>query len=157
MPRFVVGTAAGIAIAVIARQLLIAALTARLRHGVARLAQGDAGTLLAGYHENAVLHFHEGEHRWSGEYRGRDEIGRFLQDFVDAGIVGEIKNIWIGGPPWALTITIRFDDHATLAGETIYVNRTVLWARTRWGKIVEQRDFYEDTQRLVYLDRRLPA
>ena len=40
-------------------------------------------------------------------------------------------------------------------GERIYANRTVLLARTRWGRIVEQEDFYEDTGRILALEERL--
>ena len=50
----------------------------------------------------------------------------------------------------------RFDDHASdAAGEEIYRNRTLLLARARWGRIVSQEDFYEDTQRIVELERHL--
>jgi ketosteroid isomerase-like protein len=40
-------------------------------------------------------------------------------------------------------------------GGRIYENRTVLVLRTRWGKIVEQEDFYIDTGRLLAFDRKL--
>ncbi|MCV7321809.1 hypothetical protein AWB99_10425 [Mycolicibacterium confluentis] len=43
------------------------------------------------------------------------------------------------------------------ADEVVYSNQKALWVCTRWGRIVEQRDFYEDTQRLIDLDRRLPS
>lgn len=152
-----VGIALGTIAAVGTRQVMQRILLGRLRYGVAKLSVGDFGALLASYHEDAVLHFHEGEHRWSGVYRGRAEIERFLTEFVDAGIVGEIRDVWTGGPPWSMTLVIRFDDHASADGETIYANRAVLWARTHWGKIVEQRDFYEDTQRIIDFDRQLSS
>ena len=147
---------AGIVIAIGARALLVRALLWKLRRDVAKLGHGDYGPLLAGYHPDAVLHFTEGEHRWSGVHRGRAAIERFLRDFVNAGIEGEIKALWIGGAPWAMTMVVRFDDAASGPdGEQIYANRTVLWVRTRWGRIVEQRDFYEDTRHLPEFDRRL--
>ncbi len=157
MTALVVGIVAGIVLAIAARSLLVWVLLRRLRHGVDRLAKGDVQPLLSGYHEDAVLLFHEGAHRWSGDHIGRAAIERFLQEFVAAGIVGEIRALWIGGPPWAMTMVVRFDDRATMNGEVVYANRTVLWVRTRWGRIVEQRDFYEDTQRVIDLDRRLPS
>ena len=40
-------------------------------------------------------------------------------------------------------------------GERIYANRTVLVAHSRWGKIVEQQDFYEDSGRILMLEERL--
>jgi ketosteroid isomerase-like protein len=64
--------------------------------------------------------------------------------------------LWIAGPPWAMTLVVRFDDHAEApSGERIYENRTAIVARTRWGRIVEQWDFYEDTGRILELERRL--
>ncbi|MCH5642163.1 hypothetical protein [Gordonia sp. ABSL49_1] len=153
----IVGIVIGLAVAMSARRLLLWALARKLRHGVACLAQGDIGPLAAGYHEDAVLYFHEGDHRWRGRYEGRAAIEGFLLDFVDAGLAGDICSIVVGGAPWSMTIAIRFDDAAVLDGEQIYTNRSVLWARARWGKIVEQRDFYEDSQRLIELDRRLPV
>jgi ketosteroid isomerase-like protein len=114
--------------------------------------------LLSGYADDAVLHFNEGPHRWSGEYRGKPAIERFLREFVGAGIKGEIRSLWTGGAPWALTLVVRFDDHATgPAGEQLYANRVVIVARTRWGKIVEHDDFYLDTARIVAFEEKLAA
>jgi ketosteroid isomerase-like protein len=49
----------------------------------------------------------------------------------------------------------RFVNHADGPdGGRIYENRTVLVLRTRWGKIVEQEDFYIDTGRIPAFDRR---
>jgi ketosteroid isomerase-like protein len=53
-------------------------------------------------------------------------------------------------------LAARFDDRATdPQGEEIYANRVVIVARTRWGKIVEQEDFYVDTGRILALEERL--
>lgn len=40
-------------------------------------------------------------------------------------------------------------------GSVIYRNRTVLLVRTKWGKIIKQEDYYEDTARIGDFDRRL--
>ena len=150
------GLLAGAALAVAARMLLTRALLVKLRRDVGRLNAGDHGPLLEGFAEDAVLHFNEGPHRFSGVHRGRGAIERFLCEFTNAGVEGEIRSIWFGGPPWAMTLLVRFDDRATAAdGEQLYANRTVLLARTRWGRIVEQEDFYEDTARIAAFDRRL--
>ena len=139
-----------------ARSLLVRGLQAKLRRDVARLNAGDAGPLLSGYADDAVLVFNEGEHRWSGEHRGKAAIERFLRDFTGAGLQGEIGDVWIGGPPWALTMLARFDDEARgPGGEVLYRNRVVVVVRTRWGKIVHHEDFYEDTGRIEVLERRL--
>ena len=149
---------AGAGAAVVGRALLTRLIAVKLRRDVRRLNDGDYRPLLAGYADDAVLHFNEGPHRWSGEHRGKPAIERFLREFTAAGLRGEIGAFWIGGPPWALTLVARFDDRATgPGGEELYANRTVIVARTRWGKIVEQDDFYLDTARIVALEEKLRA
>lgn len=148
--------AAGALGAIAARRLLTAALLLKLRSDVRSLNRGDYGPLLAGYADDAVLVFNEGTHRWAGEHRGKPAIERFLRDFVAAGIEGEIVELFLAGPPWRMTLLVRFDDEAHAPdGEQLYRNRTLLLARARWGKIVWQQDFYEDTERIGALDARL--
>jgi len=146
----------GFGAAIGARALLGRALLMRFRRDVARLNAGDYSATLDGYADDAVLRFNDGEHRWAGEHRGKAAIELFLRDFTAAGLRGELKEIWMGGPPWALTLVGRFDDEAVGAdGEQLYRNRVVLVIRTRWGKIVEHEDFYEDTSRIVALEQAL--
>ncbi len=146
----------GAAGVLVGRAIFQRALLMRLRGDVARLNAGDYGPLLAAFADDAVLQFNDGPHRWAGEHRGHAAIESFLQSFVAAGLQGEIIDFWTVGPPWAMTLICRFDDWADdPEGRRIYENRTALIARTRWGKIVEQRDFYEDTGRIVELDRAL--
>jgi ketosteroid isomerase-like protein len=147
---------AGVLAAIAARRLLVGAILVRLRRGVRALNAGDYRPLLAGFADDAVLKFNEGAHRWSGEYRGKPAIEGFLRSFVAAGLTGEIGELWIAGAPWRMTLVARFDDEArTPDGEQIYTNSTLLLARTRWGKIVFQQDFYEDTVRIGALDAKL--
>jgi ketosteroid isomerase-like protein len=150
------GVGLGALSAIAARKAMGAVLLAKLRHDVRALNAGDYGPLLAGYAEDAVLQFNEGKHRWAGEHRGKPAIERFFQDFVAAGIQGEVVESFFAGPPWRMSLIVRFDDEARAPdGEQIYSNRTFLLARTRWGKIVSQQDFYEDTERIGVLDERL--
>jgi ketosteroid isomerase-like protein len=152
--KLLITVGAGSAIA--ARMLLVRVLLLKLRRDVEALNAGNYEPLLAGYAPDAVLHFNEGPHRWAGEHRGKPAIASFLKNFVDAGIQGEITELFISGAPWRMTLLVRFDDHANdPAGEEIYRNRTVLLARTRWGRIVRQEDFYEDTQSINTLETRL--
>jgi ketosteroid isomerase-like protein len=156
MDRRSVMLGAGAAIA--GRTLVSRLILLKLRHDVRRLNGGDYRPLLSGYAEDAVLHFNEGPHRWSGDHRGRGAIERFLRDFTGAGVQGEVRTLWIGGPPWALTLVVRFDDRAAgSGGEELYTNRVVIVARTRWGRIVEHDDFYVDTQRIVAFEEKLRA
>jgi len=126
-------------------------LRAMIRRNVRALQAGNTAPLLAGYADDAVLIF-PGQSSWGGEYRGRAAIAEFLQRFVDTGLVGEVSDIALSGPPWRITACVIFTDHATDdAGQIIYQNRAVLLARIVWGKIVYQEDF-EDTQKVEAFD-----
>jgi ketosteroid isomerase-like protein len=146
----------GAALGLGARALLPRLLLVKFARDVQKLNAGDHSTLLAAYADDAVLHFNDGDHRWAGDWVGKANIDRFLQNFTAAGIQGEIKEIAISGPPWAMTMLVRFDDHADAPdGTRLYANRTVLVLRTRWGKVVDQEDFYFDTGQIVGFDRKL--
>jgi ketosteroid isomerase-like protein len=147
---------AGAALALGARALLPRALMLKFSGDVAKLNAGDYRPLLDAYADDFVLHFNEGPHRWSGEWVGKDAMDRFLQMFTAAGLKGELRTVATSGPLWAMTMWARFDDHAEDAdGNRIYENSTVLVLRTRWGKVVEQTDYYVDTARIAEFDRRL--
>jgi ketosteroid isomerase-like protein len=146
----------GAGAAIAGRALLPRVLLLKLRRDARRLNDGDYRPLLAGYADDAVLRFNDGPHRWSGDHRGKPAIERFLREFVAAGLTGEVRTLWVGGPPWALTLVARFDDRATGPdGEELYANRVVIIARTRWGRIVEHDDFYVDTARIVEFEEKL--
>jgi ketosteroid isomerase-like protein len=148
--------AGGVSATLLGRALLTRAMLIKLRRDVRALNSGDYGPILSNFAEDAVLQFNDGEHRWAGEHRGRQAIAAFLRDFVGARLQGEIIEIFFAGPPWRMTLLARFNDHAEdPAGREIYHNQTVLLARTRWGQIVRQEDYYEDTQRIEALEKHL--
>ena len=146
----------GAGLAAAGRACVTRLLLIKFARDVAKLNAGDHTSLLAAYADDFVLHFNVGEHRWSGDWTGKTGMDRFLQNFTAAEIQGEIRQIAISGPPWALTLWARFEDHADAPnGTRIYENQTALVLRTRWGKIVEQEDFYADTERIAALDQKL--
>jgi ketosteroid isomerase-like protein len=146
----------GFGCATAGRALLPKLLRLKFRQDLKRLNAGDYASLLAAYSDDFVLHFNEGDHRWSGDWIGKVGMERFLQNFTGARMRGEIRQVALSGPPWAPTIWARFDDHADAPdGTRIYQNRTALVLRTRWGKIVEQDDFYADTAPITTLERKL--
>jgi ketosteroid isomerase-like protein len=147
---------AGAALALAGRALLPRLLLLKFSAAVAKLNAGDHTALLDSYADDFVLHFNDGPHRWSGDWVGKEGMDRFLRNFTAAGIQGEIQKVATSGPVWALTMWVRFDDHADAPdGTRIYDNSTVLVLRTRWGKIVEQTDYYVDTEAITALDRSL--
>lgn len=148
--------AVGAGLALAARALVARGLLWKFQRDIARLNAGDTSGIVAAYADDAVLRFTVGDHRFAGDWTGKAEIGRFMENFAAAGVQGEIKDMAMSGPPWALTLWARFDDGATSPdGETLYANRTALVLRTRWGKIVEHDDFYFDTAPIAEFDRRL--
>ena len=127
-----------------------------VRRRVDVMNQGDIRPTLRSFAKDAVLRF-PGDNSWSGEYRGRGEIEAFLQRFVDTGLKIHIVDVVAKGSPWNTTVCVHLTDHlATPAGERVYENSVVLYARGRWGKIVDQEDFL-DTQRVAKLDEWLEA
>lgn len=147
---------AGAALALGARALLPRLLMLKFRPDVAKLNTGDHRALLGAYADDMVLHFNEGPHRWSGDWVGKAAMDRFLQNYTAAKIQGEIKSIATSGPLWGMTMWVRFDDHADAPdGTRIYDNQTVLVLRTRWGKVVEQHDYYVDTAAILALENTL--
>jgi ketosteroid isomerase-like protein len=118
------------------------------------LAEGDPGPLLAGYADDAVLVF-PGSSSWGGEHRGKAAIAAFVERFLAVGLVGETHEILVNGPPWRTVVCVLFTDEARgLDGSVVYENRSVLFARVRWGKITYQEDF-EDTHKVEAFDRYL--
>ncbi len=147
---------AGAALATAGRAVLPQLLRLKFTRDVDTLNRGDHTALLNAYADDFVLRFNDGDHRWAGEWAGRTGMDRFLRLFTAAGIQGQIRSLAVSGPPWALVLWVRFDDHADDPdGTRLYENRTVLVLRTRWGKVVEQEDFYFDTQRIEAFDRSL--
>jgi len=146
----------GAALAIGARNLLNRVLLQKFRADVRALNSGDYSGLLAAYADDAVLAFNDGPHRWAGEHRGKDAIEVFLRDFTGAGLQGEVLEVWTSGPPWALSLVARFNDHAMGPdGKEIYNNDVAVILRTKMGKIVRHEDYYSDTARIEAFDRKL--
>jgi ketosteroid isomerase-like protein len=125
-----------------------------IRRNVRALDRGDAGPLLASYADEAVLVF-PGQSSWSGEHRGKAAIEAFLRRFLEVGMVGEVHEILVNGPPWRTTVCVLFSDRVVdAAGTAVYENRAVLYGRIVWGRIVYHEDF-EDTQKVEAFDRYL--
>ncbi len=148
--------AAGATTAFTGRYVLLRVLLHRFTRDVAALNAGDHRPLLSAYRHDAVLRSGELDHRWSGVYVGRDAIEEFLRTFVASRLRGEIGAAYFGGPPWRMTTLVRFTTHVIAPnGAVRHRSRTILQVRTRWGRIVEQEDFYENTARAEAFDARL--
>lgn len=132
----------------LAKQLLI--------RNMARLRSGDYRPLLRLDARDVCFRF-PGDSSWATELRGRDELERWLQRFVAAGIQIFPDEVVATGPPWRMTLCVRGTDHLdTPAGERVYENRYVIWGHLAWGRLTDY-EVYEDTQRGAELDRWLQS
>ena len=98
-----------------------------------------------------------GSNSWSGTYNGRDAHRQWLERLVRVGVMTDLDEVLAGGFPWNMTVGIRgrsWRDNA--AGERIYENRYVIWAKLRWGRVREY-EVYEDTEKAQALDDYLAA
>jgi len=126
---------------------------------MARLRAGDYGPLLALDAPDVRFRF-PGDSSWAAEIDNRDDLGRWLQRFVDTGLQIYADEVVVQGPPWNMTLCVRGTDHLDTEDGRVYENRYVIWGRIAWGRL---RDYevYEDTLATRALDeymaRRAPA
>jgi ketosteroid isomerase-like protein len=118
---------------------------------MARLRAGDIRLALALYANDVQMWF-PGDNSWSGVYRGKKELKAWLERFARVGIQIYPDEVVAAGPPWNTKVCIRGHDYVTSPeGQNVYENRYVIWAKLRWGRILEE-ETYEDTQKPKALD-----
>lgn len=124
-----------------------------LRRNMARLNAGDYRPLLALDAPDVRFRF-PGNSSWATELRGREELGEWLQRFVDTGLQIEADEVIAQGPPWRTTLCVRGVDHLDTEDGRVYENRYVIWGHMRWGRLSDY-EVYEDTQAGSALDEYL--
>jgi ketosteroid isomerase-like protein len=98
-----------------------------------------------------------GSNSWSGTFNGKDEHRRWLERLVRVGVKTEPDQVAASGWPWNMTVCIRGRSWwDSPAGERVYSNRFVIWARLRWGRL-QDYEVYEDTEKAAALDEYLEA
>ncbi len=143
-----------------------AAVRFMIRRTIRALNRGDYRPALAMFAANGELAF-PGDNSWSRQqrepqlgresfatHRGRAEIEAFLGRYVEQGIVMEVDDILVNGPPWNTRAAARV--HHWIPGpdgRDVYTNRAVMFVSTSWGKIRYQED-YEDTVRVAAYDQK---
>ena len=127
-----------------------------IRRNLTRLWAGNPEPLLATYVDDVHFTF-PGRSSWAGEFRGKEEVARWLGRFVRVGLRFEVHEILVVGRPWDATLCLWFTDRLTDAGgEVVYENRGTIMAKLAWGKIVSY-EVNEDTQKVAALDAYLEA
>jgi len=93
-----------------------------------------------------------GRNSWSGVFRGRREVERWLRRLVALGLQTYPDEVVAVGPPWSTTVCVRGHDHLRGAdGEIVYSNRFVIWGHMAWGRL-KRYEVYEDTHAPDELD-----
>ena len=127
-----------------------------LSRNMARVRAGDYQPLLRLDAKDVRFRF-PGDSSWATELQGKEELERWLQRFVRAGIQIFPDEVVAKGPPWNMTLCVRGTDWLKNAeGETVYENRYVIWGRMSWG-LLKEYEVYEDTQKSLALDEYLAA
>lgn len=141
------------------------AVRALVRHGIAKMNEGDPGFMLKLAASDAEIAF-PGDNSWASmhrpvekgrqrhaTHRGIDECRAFADRFTAQGIRFDIEDILVNGPPWNTRVAVRANDY--IAGppgsDDLYNNRTVAFMEIRWGRLHRWED-YEDTQRTTQWD-----
>ena len=118
---------------------------------LARLRAGDYRPLLRLYADEVRFVF-PGDSSWSGEFRGKEAMGQWLQRLVSAGLQNFADEVVVGGRPWNMAIVMRGRDYKKAPdGRMVYQNRYVLWGHAVWGRITDY-EAYEDASKVKALD-----
>jgi ketosteroid isomerase-like protein len=93
-----------------------------------------------------------GQNSWSGVYRGKAEVERWLRRLAAIGLQTFPDEVVATGMPWNTTVCVRGVDHLDGPdGERVYENRFVIWGRMSWGRLKEY-EVYEDTHKANEFD-----
>jgi ketosteroid isomerase-like protein len=118
---------------------------------MSRTRTGDVGPTLKLDAPDVELTF-PGQNSWSGVFRGKHEVERWLRRFAAVGIQIYPDEVVAKGFPWDTTICIRGHDLLRSPdGELIYENRYVIWGHASWGKF-KHYEVYEDTHKANQFD-----
>lgn len=143
-----------LAAATVLPTLYARAVEAVLQHNLTRLRAGDPGPQSRFYAKDVRFTF-PGESSWGGSIEGKEQLRRWLDRFVEAGLQIFADEVTISGPPWNTTFCVRATLHADdPSGRRVYENRAVLWGRMRWG-LIREYEVYEDTHKTEAFDRHL--
>ena len=127
------------------------AVRSMLRRTLRRLREGDLEPLFSTYADDIRFVF-PGHNSWAGEFRGREEVERWVRRVYQVGLRLEPHEILVMGPPWDTTVGLRFTDRCTAAdGTIVYTNRGMIFGRIAWGKITSY-EVHEDTEKVVAFD-----
>jgi hypothetical protein len=140
-----------LAVAIAAPPIYRAAVRTLFRRNVRRLNDGDVGPLTSTYAKDVRFVF-PGQSSWAGDYRGKDEVTKFVERFVETGLKIEPEELLLNGPPWNTLFSLRYHDSFTAPdGEVVYENRGQFFGRIAWGRL-KYYELHEDTEKVAEFD-----
>jgi len=123
-----------------------------LRRSMRSLRRGNFEPLFSTYADDIRFVF-PGHNSWAGEFRGREEVERWVRRVYQVGLRLEPHEVLVVGPPWDTTVCLRFTDTCTAPdGTIVYTNQGVIFGKIAWGKITSY-ELHEDTEKVVALDK----
>jgi ketosteroid isomerase-like protein len=132
------------------------AVRSMLHRTTRRLREGDFEPLFRTYADDIKFVF-PGHNSWAGEFRGREEVERWVRRVYQVGLRLEPHEILVMGPPWNTSVCLRFTDRCTAPdGTIVYTNRGMIFGKIAWGKITSY-EIHEDTEKVVALDAYLAS
>ncbi len=125
-----------------------------LSRDMARLREGDYRPLLRLDAKDVRFRF-PGDSSWATELDSKEELERWLQRFVLAGLQIYPDEVVVKGPPWNMTLCVRGTVHLdAFTGARVYENRYVIWGHMACG-LLKEYEVYEDTEKSAALDEYL--
>ena len=123
-----------------------------LRRTLRSLREGNFEPLFSTYADDIRFVF-PGHNSWAGEFRGREEVERWVRRVYQVGLRLEPLEMLVVGPPWDTTVCLRFTDTCTAPdGTIVYTNQGMIFGKIAWGKITSY-ELHEDTEKVVALDK----
>jgi ketosteroid isomerase-like protein len=111
---------------------------------------GDASLMMRATAADVSFRF-PGSSSFAASLEGRERLRAWLDRFTTLDTHLDIREAVVSGPPWNMTVAVRFRDSIG----TDYQNEGVEWLHIRWGR-VRSIEVFLDTERVTAWERRHP-
>ncbi len=111
---------------------------------------GDASLMMKATAADVSFRF-PGSSSFAASLEGRESLRAWLDRFTTLDTIFDLREVAVSGPPWNMTVAVRFHD----AIGSDYENEGVEWLHIRWGR-VRSIEVFLDTERVSSWERRHP-
>jgi ketosteroid isomerase-like protein len=113
-----------------------------LRYVYGKAIAGDDGVMMKATAADVTFRF-PGSSSFAASLTGREPLRAWLARLTALSPRFEVGDVAVSGPPWNMTVAMRFHD----AIGADYENDGVEWLRIRWGR-VRSIEVFLDTERV---------